>query len=230
MGRNEPSGREPLSPQRVIRAAVGLADERGAPGVTMRAVAARLGVKAMSLYNHVADRDALMDGMIDAVFAEAPAPTPRADWREAMRDRTCSLRSALLRHPWAIGLLDSRKKPGPTLLRHHDATLGALKAGGFSVTAAARAVSVIDSYLYGFVLQESSLPFDGPEEMHEVAGGVLESSLAEGLPNLAELVRARSQETGYDFDREFGYGLTLLLDAIHADRARQGERALDDGD
>jgi AcrR family transcriptional regulator len=196
----------------------------------MRAVAARLDVKAMSLYNHVADRDALMDGMIDAVFAEAPAPTPRADWREAMRDRTSSLRSALLRHPWAIGLLDSRKKPGPTLLRHHDATLGALREGGFSVTAAARAVSVIDSYLYGFVLQESSLPFDGPEEMNEVAGGVLESSLAEGLPNLAELVRVRSQETGYDFDREFEYGLTLLLDAIHTDRAQQGGSARGNGD
>ncbi|WP_239646162.1 TetR/AcrR family transcriptional regulator [Nocardiopsis valliformis] len=230
MRRNEASEREPLSPQRVIRAAVELADEKGAPGVTMRAVAARLDVKAMSLYNHVADRDALMDGMIDAVFAEATKPTPRADWREAMRDRTSSLRSALLRHPWAIGLLDSRKKPGPTLLRHHDATLGALREGGFSVTTAARAVSVIDSYLYGFVLQESSLPFNGPEEMNEVAGGVLESSLAEGLPNLAELVRVRSQEVGYDFDREFEYGLTLLLDAIHADRTQPGGSALENGD
>ncbi|GHC74673.1 TetR family transcriptional regulator [Nocardiopsis terrae] len=223
-GRRTRAGREPLSRARVIRAAMELADEKGGPGVTMRAVAARLGVEAMSLYNHVADRGDLLDGMVDAVFAEIDLPVPGADWRQDMRDRAASARTALRRHPWAVGLMDSRKQPGPATLRHHDAVLGALRSGGFSATAAARAVSVIDSYLYGFVLQELSLPFTEQEGPNELADGILGGLPADTYPHLAAVISEHAFGQGYDYDGEFGFGLALILDALHPDGGRAHSR------
>ncbi|MBB1246459.1 TetR/AcrR family transcriptional regulator C-terminal domain-containing protein, partial [Streptomyces durbertensis] len=147
-----------------------VADEKGTTSaLTMRAVAGRLGVEAMSLYHHVAGRDDLLNGMVDAVFAEIDLPPHGPDWQNALRHRTTSARTVLLNHPWAVGLLDSRPHPGPATLRHHNAVLGALRAAGFSVPRAVSAFSLIDSYLYGFVLQETSLPFKGRAELEEVA-------------------------------------------------------------
>lgn len=136
----------------------------------------------MSLYNHVAGRDDLLDGMVDAVFAEIALPTPSTEWKAAMRDRAASSRTVLGRHPWAAGLLDSRSSPRPATLRHHDAVLGALRAGGFSVAMAAHAFSVLDSYVYGFVLQETALPFANRAEMDEVAGDILRDLPADTYP------------------------------------------------
>jgi AcrR family transcriptional regulator len=216
-GRRAGAPRAPLSRQRVVAVAVALADERGAAGVTMRATAAALGVEAMSLYHHVASRDDMLDGMVDAVFGEIDLPSPDAAWRPAMHDRAASSRAVLRRHPWAVGLMDSRRRPGPATLRHHDAVLGALRAGGFSVAAAAHAVSVIDSYLYGFVLQELSLPFTSAAELGEVAAGILRELPVHEYPHLAEQVTERALRPDHDHGAEFARGLALVLDALRPD-------------
>ncbi|UOB15594.1 TetR/AcrR family transcriptional regulator [Streptomyces sp. HP-A2021] len=196
-----------------------VADEKGAAALTMRAIAGPLGVEAMSLYHHVAGREDILDGMVDAVFGEIELPPPDTDWRSALRHRADSARAVLLRHPWAVGLMDSRSQPGPATLRHHDAVIGTLRAGGFSVPMAAHAVSLIDSYLYGFVLQELSLPFRGAAELDEVAGAILRDMPADTYPHLTELATEHVLKPGYDYAGEFAFGLTLILDALHPDEA-----------
>ncbi|MBX9397194.1 TetR/AcrR family transcriptional regulator [Streptomyces sp. TRM72054] len=198
-----------------------VADEKGSASLTMRAIAEPLGVEAMSLYHHVAGREDILDGMVDAVFAEIDLP-PRdtdcdTDWKSAMRHRAVSARAALKRHPWAIGLMDSRSQPGPATLRHHDAVIGALRSAGFSVPMAAHAVSLIDSYLYGFVLQELSLPFRGATELEEVTAALLRDMPADAYPHLTELATEHVLKPGYDYADEFTFGLTLILDALHPD-------------
>ncbi|WP_175407279.1 TetR/AcrR family transcriptional regulator [Streptomyces sp. TRM64462] len=216
-GRRRTSTRTPLSRERVIRTAVAVADEKGTAALTMRAIAEPLGVEAMSLYHHVAGRDDVLDGMVDAVFGEIDLPPRDTDWKSAMRHRAVSARAVLRRHPWAVGLMDSRSRPGPATLRHHDAVIGALRAGGFSVPMAAHAFSLIDSYLYGFVLQELSLPFSGGAELDEVAGAILREMPADAYPHLTELVTEHALKPGYDYADEFTFGLTLILDALRPD-------------
>ena len=220
-GRRAGSTRAPLSRERVVTVAMELADEKGAAGVTMRAIAARLGVEAMSLYNHVAGREDLLDHMVDAVFGEIELPASTTGWKEAMLERAASARTALRRHPWAVGLMDSRTGPVPATAtwRHHDAVLGALRAGGFSVALAAHAVSLIDSYLYGFVIQELSLPFANSTELDEIAGDILRALPAETYPHLTELITEHALKPGYDYAAEFEFGLSLILDALHPDEA-----------
>ncbi len=218
-GRRGAPARTPLSRERVIRTAVAVADEKGSAALSMRVIAERLGVEAMSLYHHVAGREDILDGMVDAVFGEIDLPPRDTDWKSAMRHRADSARAALRRHPWAVALLDSRARPGPATLRHHDAVVGALRAGGFSVPMAAHAVSLIDSYLYGFVIQESSLPFSGPAELDEAADAFLREMPAGAYPHLAELVTEHVRTPGYDHAGEFTFGLTLILDALHPDEA-----------
>lgn len=211
------SARTPLSRERVIRTAVAVADEKGSAALTMRAIAGPLGVGAMSLYHHVAGREDVLDGMVDTVFDEIDLPPRDTDWKSAMRHRAVSARAVLLRHPSAIGLMASRSRPGPATLRHHDAVIGALRAGGLSVAMAAHAFSLIDSYLYGFVLQELNLPFSGAEEVDEVAGAILREMPAGAYPHLAELATEHVLKPGYDYADEFAYGLTLVLDALSPD-------------
>ncbi|SEQ01486.1 TetR/AcrR family transcriptional regulator [Streptomyces radiopugnans] len=209
--------RAPLSRERVIRAAVAVADEKGSAALTMRAIAEPLGVEAMSIYHHVSGKEDILDGMVDAVFGEIELPPHDTDWKSAMRRRAVSARAVLLRHPWAVGLMDSRSRPGPATLRHHDAVIGVLRAGGFSVRMAAHAVSLIDSYLYGFVLQELSLPFTGAAEQGEVAGAILREMPAEAYPHLAELAAEHVLRPGYDYADEFAFGLALILDGLRPD-------------
>jgi AcrR family transcriptional regulator len=216
-GRRGASARTPLSRERVIRTAVAVADAKGSAALTMRAIAEPLGVEAMSLYHHVAGREDILDGMVDAVFGEIDLPPRDTDWKSAMRHRAVSARAVLRRHPWSIGLMDSRSQPGPETLRHHDAVIGALRAGGFSVPMAAHAISLIDSYLYGFVLQELSLPFAGAAELNEVAGAILREMPADDYPHLTELATEHVLKPGYDYAEEFAFGLTLILDALHPD-------------
>jgi AcrR family transcriptional regulator len=211
--------RTPLSRERVVAAAVTLADEKGAAGVTMRAVAGKLGVEAMSLYNHVAGREGILDGMVDTVFGEIDLPAPGGEWRAAMRARADSARAALRRHPWAVGLMDSRRTPGRATLRHHDAVLGALRAGGFSVPMAAHAISVIDSYVYGFVLQETSLPFTNRTELDEVADDILRDLPPDAYPNLTAIIADYATRPGYAYADEFDFGLSLILDALNPDES-----------
>src|SRR5215831_16044757 len=161
--------RAPLSRDRVLRAAVALADTGGISSLSMRKLGEALGVEAMSLYNHVASKNDLLDGMIDIVFGEIDLPSGDGDWKAAMRRRAISARQVLRRHPWAIGLMESRTSPGPATLRHHDAVLGCLRRAGFSIELTAHAYALLDSYIYGFALQEASLPFGTPEKTTQVA-------------------------------------------------------------
>ena len=216
-GRHAKPKRAPLSRERVVTAAMALADEKGEAGVTMRAIAARLGVEAMSLYNHVADREDILNGMVDAVFSEIDLPVAGTGWKEAMRARATSVRTVLRRHPWAVGLMDSRNHPGPATLRHHDAVLGVLRAGGFSISMAAHAFSVMDSYLYGFVLQEQRLPFTNATELDEVATGILRDNPTDAYPHLTELATRHVLQPGYSYADEFEFGLSLILDALRPD-------------
>lgn len=204
----------PLSRERVLRAAVELADEHGVGPLSMRKLAQRLGVEAMSLYHHVSNKEQILDGMVDAVFAEIDLPSPTTGWKAAMRARAVSARAALARHPWAIGLMDSRSNPGPATLRHHDAVLGSLRAGGFSVPMAAHAFSLLDSYLYGFVMQEVALPFSTPEDLEQIAGPILEQMPGDTHPHLTELMTEHAMRPGYDYGQEFEFGLDLILDAL----------------
>ena len=210
--------RAPLSRDGVLRAAVALADGSGLRTLTMRKLGEAVGVEAMSLYNHVANKDDLLDGMVDLVFSEIQLPSAGVDWKTAMRRRAVSAREVLSRHPWAIALMDSRTSPGPATLRHHDAVIGSLREGGFSIELAAHAFSALDSYIYGFALQETSLPFDSAEESAEVAQMILQQLPADRYPHLAELTVQHVLQPGYDYGDEFAFGLDLILDGL--DRAR----------
>ncbi len=206
--------REPLTRETVIAAAVALADEQGLAKVSMRRLGEAVGVEAMSLYNHVRNKDDLLDGMVDRVFAELTLPAPGDDWREAMRRRGASLRDALRRHPWAVGLMESRRGPGPATLRHHDAVIGCLRTAGFGVALAAHAFSALDSYLYGFALQERTLPFETPEETAALATEMLAAFPVDEYPHLAEMTADHVLRPGYDFGDEFAFGLDLVLDGL----------------
>ena len=222
------SGRAPLSRERVIVEAVALADENGIGMFTMRRLADRLLVEPMSLYHHVANKDEILDGMVDVVFREIDLPTSGADWTTAMRERAASARAALRRHPWAVGRMESRSHPGPATLRHHDAVIGCLRRAGLSVALAAHAFSAIDSYLYGFAMQELTLPFHTPEETAAMAEAFLDQFPVDQFPHLAELTSQHVLQPGYDYGDEFGFGLELILDGL--ERARlTGTRAVPPG-
>src|SRR4051812_260603 len=165
--------RTPLSRERVLRAAMALADRDGIDSLTMRRLGQELGVEAMSLYNHVANKDDLLDGMVDHVFSEITLPSDQVDWKTAMRERAISAHDALLRHPWATSLMQSRTKPGPATLRHHNWVIGRLRQAGFTIDMAAHAFSVIDGYIYGFALQQINLPIRTSEEVAGVAEYIL---------------------------------------------------------
>jgi AcrR family transcriptional regulator len=176
----------------------------------------------MSLYHHVANKDDILDGIVDVVFGEIELPAGEAGWEAAMRRRAISAREALRRHPWAIGLMESRRSPGPANIRHHDAVLGVLRNAGFPVELAAHAYSLLDSYIYGFALQEASLPFHTPEETAEVAQEIMAAFPADDYPHLAEIATEHALQPGYDYGNEFLYGLDLILDGLARARAAAG--------
>jgi AcrR family transcriptional regulator len=213
------SDRLPLSRERVLAAAIELADADGIEKLTMRKLGQVLGVEAMSLYNHVRNKDDLLDGLIDLVFAEVPLPAADGGWKDAMRQRGGALRDALTRHRWAVGLMESRTSPGPATLRHHDAVLGCLFTAGFSMELAAHAYAALDSYIYGFALQEARLPFHTPEEAAEVAQAIMAEFPASEYPHLTEIAVDHVLQPGYDYGNEYLFGLDLILDGL--------ERALD---
>jgi AcrR family transcriptional regulator len=208
--------RAPLSRDRVLRAAVTRADQDGISSLSMRKLGEALGVEAMSLYNHVASKSDLLDGMIDIVFSEIDLPSGGGDWKAAMRRRAISARQVLRRHPWAIGLMESRTWPGPATLRHHDAVLGCLRRAGFSIELAAHAYALLDSYIYGFALQEASLPFGSGEEAAQVAHQISAQFASGQYPYLTEMATAHVLRPGYDFGDEFVIGLDLILDGLAA--------------
>jgi AcrR family transcriptional regulator len=210
----------PLSRRRVLDAAVALADRDGVGALSMRKLAQELGVEAMSLYHHVAGKDAILDGIVDVVFAEIELPSGEGGWKAAMRRRAVSARETLRRHPWATALMESRSTPGPANLRHHDAVLGVLRNAGFSVELAAHAYSLLDAYIYGFALQESSLPFETPEETAAVASSIMDGFPADAFPYLTEIAVEHVMRPGYDYGNEYQFGLELILDGLERALAR----------
>ncbi|MCC6627231.1 MAG: TetR/AcrR family transcriptional regulator C-terminal domain-containing protein [Chloroflexi bacterium] len=208
-----------LTRERVLRAAIDLADRDGLAAVSMRRLGQALGVEAMSLYNHIAGKDDLLDGLVDAVFEEIGLPPAAADWRTAMRARARAARAVLTRHPWAIGLLESRRQPGPATLRHHDAVIGCLRAAGFPIALVAHAYALLDSYIYGFALQQASLPFTTPDEATAATEQILQHLPADAYPHLVALARDHVLQPGYNFAAEFDFGLDLILDALQRQRA-----------
>ena len=215
-----PEVRAPLSRERILDAAVRLADQHGITSLSMRKLGEAVGVEAMSLYNHVASKSDLLDGMIDAVFGEIDMPPGAVDWKPAMRRRAVSAREVLARHRWAIGLMESRTTPGPSTLRHHDTVLGTLRRGGFSVEMAAHAFSVLDSYIYGFALQEASLPFESGEQTAALAEEILAGVPADQYPHLTELTVEHVLKPGYEYGDEFQFGLELILDGLERATSR----------
>jgi AcrR family transcriptional regulator len=211
--------RVPLSRERVLRAALGLADKGGIEALSMRNLGQGLGVEAMSLYNHVANKDDILDGIVDLVFGEIALPSDGVDWKTAMRTRAISAHEALLRHRWAPSLLQSRTRPGPATLRHHDSVLGSLRTAGFTLVMAAHAISVVDGYIYGFALQQINLPLQSREQVAEVGGDILRQ-LAGEYPHLAEMITQHAMKPGYDYADEFEFGLDLILDGL--ERLRDG--------
>jgi AcrR family transcriptional regulator len=198
----------------VLRAAVLLADEDGIEALTMRKLGLKLGVEAMSLYNHVASKDDLLDGVVDLVVGEIDLPADTTDWKAAMRARAVSARAVFSRHPWASAMIDSRQSSGPARLRYFDWVLGTLRRAGFTLEQAARAFSVLDSYIYGFGRQEfgSSAGSDGtPEEMAEAFLGAIP---ADEYPYLREMVVDHAMTSGYDEHADFDFGLGLILDGL----------------
>ena len=198
----------------MLRAAIAFADAKGIESLSMRKLGQQLGVEAMSLYKHVANKDDMLDGMVDVVFSEIDLPSDRVHWKTAMRERAVSARQALSRHPWAIGLTESRMKPGPANLRHHDTVIGCLREAGFSIAMAMHAYSALDSYIYGFALQEKSLPFDTSDQVGEVAEIILSQFPAGEYPYLAEAVVEQVAKPGYEYADEFEFGLDLILDGL----------------
>jgi AcrR family transcriptional regulator len=216
--------RRPLDRDLVVGAAVDLADAEGLSAVTMNGLGARLGVRGMSLYHHVAGKDAILDGMVDRVFDEVERPDGEG-WSAAMRHRSISFREALLRHPWAVGLLDSRRNPGPGALAHHEWMLRCLRVGGFDVGGAVRAFTILDAYVYGFVLQEVSIPMDADGDVGDVGDVVDEITAgmsADAHPHLIEAA-AYASDPGFSFGAAFEPGLDLVLSGLRPSPAAAQE-------
>jgi AcrR family transcriptional regulator len=210
---NRAPRRVPLSRERVLEAAIKLADQGGLGSLSMRKLGQELGVEAMALYYHFSNKDEVIDGIVDIVFSEIELPTEGTGWKTAMRQRAISMRDVLLRHRWAIDLMESRRGAGPANLRHHDAVIGSLRAEGFDIEMAAHAYSLLDSYIYGFALTKMNLPFDASEEVADVAEGMLQRFPVNEYPNLVAMI-AEHIQPGYDYGDEFEYGLDLILDGL----------------
>lgn len=218
--RNSPTRtrRGTLTRTRVLEAAMVLADESGLEALTMRGLGERLGVEGMSLYRHVADKSDLLDGLVDLVYAEVELPPPGPDWRAWLRARAVAVHRALVDHRWATPLMESRVNPGPAVLGHHEAVLVVLLGAGFDSASATRAYNLLDSYIYGFAIQQVNLPFGDAAELAEVGEDMLAAMSMEAYPSLARVARELI-DAGFDYAGEFEAGLDLVLDSIERLRA-----------
>jgi AcrR family transcriptional regulator len=219
------AGRSGLSRDRVLRAAVAVADTGGIGALTMRSLAQELGVKPMTVYYYVKNKEEILDGIVDIVFSEIDLPVVGGDWRTEITRRASSARWVLRSHPWAIPLLESRTSPGPATLRHHDAVLGTLRTAGFSAEQTAHAYAVLDAFVYGYAVQEASLPFEGPDGVSDVASPILDLMAAGEYPHMVEMATTYYLQPGYDFGDEFQFGLNLVLDGLDRSLSDKG-RAL----
>jgi AcrR family transcriptional regulator len=209
----------------VLRTAVALADRHGIEWLSMRKLADELGVSAMSPYYYVPNKERLIDGMVDIVFGEIEPPSLELDWKTAMRRRAISTREALNRHRWAIGHMEGRTDHGAANLRLHDAVLGCLRAAGFSLEATVHAYSVQDAYIYGFVLQETDMASETPDDFAAEAQRQMDAyeDVLADYPHLVEVVGGYVAKAGYDYATEFLFGLDLILDGL--DRLLENAKA-----
>lgn len=214
------TARPRLTRDLVLKKALEIADREGIHALTMRRLAQELGVEAMSLYHHVANKVQLHDGLINLVFAEIELPSMQENWKTALRSRSISAYQALVRHPWSVGLMESRTSPGLATLQHHERVLACLRKGGFSVVATAHAYSLLDSYIYGFALQELNLPFNTADEAAPVAESMMNQMLEGEFPYLTEIAMEHVLQPGYAYSNEFRIGLEIILDAL--ERLREG--------
>ena len=203
-----------LCRERVLRSAIDIADTAGIGALTIRSLAQRLGVKPMSIYYYVPNKSAILDGIVDLVFSEIELPAADGDWRSELVRRANSARRVLSRHHWAIGLMESRRSPGPATLRHHDAVIGTLRRAGFSVEMTAHAYALLDSYVYGFALQEAAMPFQGAGAAADATEPIMQRFRTDQYPHLVEIATEYILQPGYDFGHEFDFGLGVILDAI----------------
>ncbi len=204
----------------MLSGALELADEIGIADLTIRRLADSLDSKPMTIYHHVPSKDEILDGIVDLVFTEIELPDVDLDWKSAVRARCVSAREVLGRHPWAVPLMESRRSPGPATLRHHDAVVACLR-GGLSVTMTAHAYAVLDAFVYGFVIQESSLPEPG-DEMADLADEMIDDQFAQHFPALHAFTVEHVMQPGYDFGDEFDFGLDLILEGLDATSASNG--------
>ncbi len=206
--------RTPLTRDRIVEAAMDLADEVGLEALSMRKLGDRLGVEAMSLYNHVKNKDDLLDGMNDAFSASIEIPTPGDEWRDAMRRRAHSAREQFRLHPWALSLVDARANAGYATIRYHNAIIGVLREGGFSIEMTAHAFALLDAFIFGFAIQERNLPVVDEAEVAELAGQMMAALPMDELPHFVEFVTEHAMQPGYSFGDEFSWGLEALLDSL----------------
>jgi AcrR family transcriptional regulator len=210
--------RQPLNRDRVLRAALALADAGGIEALSMRRLGEGLGVEAMALYKHVANKEEVLAGIVDIIVGHIDIEESGVSWKESMRRRAISMRKAFARHPWALGLLESRRSLGPAALRYCNSVLGVLRRAGFSTAMAMRAFSVLDSYAYGYSIQEKSLPSGSATETTDATELFLRQLPGDEYPYLAETA-ASIMQSGLDYTEEFELGLDLLLKALEGWRS-----------
>jgi AcrR family transcriptional regulator len=208
-----PGSRAWLTRELVLRAALKIIDERGIETLSMRLLGSRLGVEAMSLYNHVKSKDEILDGVLDLVLEEIVIPAVDANWRSAMHERAVSAWIAFRRHPWASALVDSRLSSGPARLRYFDTMIGTLHRAGFTFELTARALSVLDCYVYGFGRQQLNMSSAGEKDDKKRAEAFRDIIPGESFPYLAQMAEWAAK-TGYDEGADFEFGLTLILDGL----------------
>lgn len=191
-----------------------MADAGGIDSLSMRKLARELGIEPMSLYYHVKNRDDLLDAMVGSVMSVILLPLEDAPWKTAMRERSESARAVLRQHPWVISLIDSRTTTAT--LAQHNAVAGCLRNAGFSVAMAAHAMSLLDSYVHGFALQEASLPIDASGDISEATESIMEQQdmMSNAFPHLAEMAVKHILQPGYAYGNEFQFGIQLILDGI----------------
>lgn len=221
----ENSDNKHLTKERVLSGAIELADRTGMEGFTIRNLATALDVKPMTIYYHLPNKEAIIDGMVDHVFEEIALPREDLDWKQAIRERYVSALHVLNRHPWAPPLMESRRTPGPATLQHHDAVLGCFRRGGLSIQMTAHAYAILDSYLYGFALEEAMLPSGGESTDLVALAAEMAGSYAEHYPNMFELTTEHVLKHGYRFGESYEFGLDLILDGL--DRAARAETLTD---
>lgn len=213
MPNEEDTPRPPLTRELILQAAVDLADREGLGALTMRRLGSELGVEAMSLYKHIANKEAILEGIVELVVGDIDIPSEGSSWKEAMRQRATSARQVLSRHSWAVGLLETLHSKGPATLRYINAILGNLRASGFSVEDSAHVFWLLDSHVYGQVIQEANLPLTTSEEMVESTETTLDNHTINEYPHLVELGE-HAMSHRYSVDDEFEFGLDLILDAV----------------